>query len=121
MKAPAWPGHVPDIRILSDAVVCMLSGGQQPHLIRVPRRLRELQSRIYDDAADLAQRHGRAARPSEIARHLGVDVEIVLDGLAAQTVGQLKVADIDWVLAWSAPDGRAASASSAFAWNDLHE
>lgn len=37
------------------------------HTIRLPRRLRELQSRIFDAAADLAQRHGRAARPSEIA------------------------------------------------------
>jgi RNA polymerase sigma-B factor len=52
--------------------------------IRMPRRLRELQSRIYDAAGELAQRHGRAARPSEIARHLGLDVEIVLEALAAQ-------------------------------------
>jgi len=52
--------------------------------IRVPRRLRELHGAIYDTAAELGQRLGRAARPSEIAAHLGVDVEIVLDGLAAQ-------------------------------------
>ena len=51
--------------------------------IRVPRRLREMQARIYDVAAELAQRLGRAARPSEIAAALGVDVEVVLDGLAA--------------------------------------
>jgi RNA polymerase sigma-B factor len=57
------------------------------HTIRVPRRLRELQSRICDAAGELAQRHGRAARPSEIARHLGVDVEIVLEGLAAHGAG----------------------------------
>jgi RNA polymerase sigma-B factor len=55
--------------------------------IRLPRRLRALQGQIYDAAAELAQRHGRAARPSEIARHLGVDVEVVLDGLAAQGAG----------------------------------
>jgi RNA polymerase sigma-B factor len=54
--------------------------------IRMPRRLRELQAGIYDAAAELAQRHGRAARPSEIARHLGLDVEIVLEALAAQSV-----------------------------------
>jgi RNA polymerase sigma-B factor len=53
--------------------------------IRMPRRLRELQSRVYDAAGELAQRHGRAARPSEIARHLGLDVEIVLEALAAQS------------------------------------
>jgi DNA-directed RNA polymerase specialized sigma subunit len=35
------------------------------------------------NTGELAQRHGRAARPSEIARHLGVDVEVVLEGLAA--------------------------------------
>jgi RNA polymerase sigma-B factor len=52
--------------------------------IRVPRRLRELQSSIYDAAADLGQRLGRAARPSEIAAQLGVDVEVVLEGLAAR-------------------------------------
>jgi RNA polymerase sigma-B factor len=52
--------------------------------IRVPRRLRQLQARIYDAAGELAQRHGRAARPSEIARHLGLEREVVLEGLAAQ-------------------------------------
>lgn len=52
--------------------------------IRLPRRLRQLQGQIHDAAAVLAQREGRAARPSEIARHLGVDVEVVLEGLAAR-------------------------------------
>jgi RNA polymerase sigma-B factor len=55
--------------------------------IRLPRRLRTLQGQIYDAAADLAQRLGRAARPSEIARHLNVDVETVLEALAAQGAG----------------------------------
>jgi RNA polymerase sigma-B factor len=63
------------------------------HIIRLPRRLRELQSRIYDAAAELAQRHGRAARPSEIARHLELDVEIVLDGLAAHGAGHASSLD----------------------------
>jgi RNA polymerase sigma-B factor len=52
--------------------------------IRVPRRLREVQSAIYDAAAELGQRLGRAARPSEIAAHLDVGLEVVLEGLAAQ-------------------------------------
>jgi RNA polymerase sigma-B factor len=52
-------------------------------MIRVPRRLREVQARIYDAAGELGQRLGRAARPSEIAAELGVGVEVVLDGLAA--------------------------------------
>jgi RNA polymerase sigma-B factor len=55
--------------------------------IRVPRRLRELQSQIYDAAAELGQRTGRAPRPSDIARQLGVNVEVVLEGLAAQGAG----------------------------------
>jgi RNA polymerase sigma-B factor len=52
--------------------------------VRVPRRLRELKGLIYDTAAELGQRTGRAARPSEIAEALGVGVEVVLDGLAAE-------------------------------------
>jgi RNA polymerase sigma-B factor len=52
--------------------------------IRVPRRLRELQASIYDAAAELGQRLGRAPRPSEIAAALGVELEVVLEGLAAQ-------------------------------------
>ena len=52
--------------------------------IRTPRRLRALQARIYDAVAELGQRHRRAPRPSEIAEHLGVDVESVVEALAAQ-------------------------------------
>jgi RNA polymerase sigma-B factor len=52
--------------------------------IRTPRRLRALQSRIHDAVAELGQRHRRAPRPSEIAEYLAVDVEDVLEALAAQ-------------------------------------
>jgi RNA polymerase sigma-B factor len=61
--------------------------------VRVPRRLRQLQSQIYDAAAQLGQRHGRAARPSEIARQLGVDIEVVLEGLAALGAGHTSSLD----------------------------
>jgi RNA polymerase sigma-B factor len=54
--------------------------------IRTPRRLRALQAGIYTAADELAQRHGRAPRPSEIAAHLEVDVAIVLEALAARGV-----------------------------------
>jgi RNA polymerase sigma-B factor len=54
--------------------------------IRTPRRLRTLQSMVYDATAALGQRHGRAPRPSEIADHLGVDVADVLEALSAQQV-----------------------------------
>ena len=55
--------------------------------IRVPRRLRALQGMIYDAAAELEQHEGRAARPSEIAQRLGVDLEKVIEGLAAKGAG----------------------------------
>lgn len=55
--------------------------------IRVPRRLRALQAAIFEAAAELGQRLGRAARPSEIAGHLDVDLEVVLEGLRAQHAG----------------------------------
>lgn len=61
--------------------------------IRLPRRLRQLQSEIYNAAAELAQRHGRAARPSEIARHLGLEVGVVLEGLAAQNMAHTSSLD----------------------------
>jgi RNA polymerase sigma-B factor len=54
--------------------------------IRTPRRLRTLQSMVHDATATLTQRHGRAPRPSEIAVHLDVDAELVLEALAAQDV-----------------------------------
>jgi RNA polymerase sigma-B factor len=61
--------------------------------IRVPRRVRALQSLIYDTAAELGQRHGRAPRPTEIARALGIDTEEVLEGLQAQQVAHCSSLD----------------------------
>jgi len=58
------------------------------HAIRVPRRLRSLQARIYKAAAELEQRNRRSARPSEIAEWLGVDLEVVIEGLAARGAGR---------------------------------
>ena len=37
--------------------------------------------------------NGRAARPSEIAQRLGVDVEVVIEGLAAQGAGRPRSLD----------------------------
>ncbi len=82
------------------------------HAIRIPRRLRALQSRIYDAAAELAQRHGRAARPSEIARHLELDVEIVLEGLAARGAGYTASLDEP---GWSDDGGSGAGDLTRFA------
>jgi RNA polymerase sigma-B factor len=61
--------------------------------IRTPRRLRALQSMVYEAVTELAQRHGRAPRPSEIAAHLDVDVEVVLQALSAQNA--VRTASLD--------------------------
>jgi RNA polymerase sigma-B factor len=63
------------------------------HTIRTPRRLRALQAMIYDAAGELGQRHGRAPRPSEIAAHLDVDVEVVLEALSAHGVARTESLD----------------------------
>lgn len=52
--------------------------------MRVPRRLKDLQSSIAGAVGPLSQELGRAPRPSEIARRLGMAVEEVLEGLDAQ-------------------------------------
>jgi len=51
---------------------------------RVPRRLKDLQSQMTAAVGPLSQELGRAPRPSEIARRLGIPVEEVLEGLEAQ-------------------------------------
>jgi RNA polymerase sigma-B factor len=56
-------------------------------MIRVPRRLRELQSVLHDAVGELSQSLGRAPRPSEIAEFVGIDVERVLEGLQALSAG----------------------------------
>ena len=61
--------------------------------IRVPRRLRALQSAIFEASAELGQRNGRAVRPSEIALHLQIDVAEVLEGLQAQYAGHTSSLD----------------------------
>ena len=52
--------------------------------MRVPRRLKDLQSTINGAVGPLSQELGRAPRPSEIAARLGMPVEEVLEGLDAQ-------------------------------------
>lgn len=51
--------------------------------VRPPRSIQELQSRILAAESDLVQELGRSPRPSDLARHLDVDLEQVLDALAA--------------------------------------
>ncbi|MFR9801466.1 RNA polymerase sigma factor SigF [Pseudonocardia sp. RS010] len=52
--------------------------------MRVPRRLKEMQSSINGAVGPLSQELGRAPRPSEIAERLGISTEEVLEGLDAQ-------------------------------------
>ncbi|MBC3191203.1 SigB/SigF/SigG family RNA polymerase sigma factor [Pseudonocardia sp. C8] len=51
--------------------------------VRVPRDLKELAVRVRSTADDLGQRLGRAPRPSELARELGVGTDEVVDALGA--------------------------------------
>jgi RNA polymerase sigma-B factor len=51
--------------------------------IRPPRSVQELQSRITTAEGELFQTLGRSPRPSEIAGHLGVELELVVDSLSA--------------------------------------
>jgi RNA polymerase sigma-B factor len=51
--------------------------------IRVPRPIKELQSRVYQAADEMSQRMGRAATPTELARHLNVGLDMVIEALQA--------------------------------------
>ncbi|WP_395693780.1 SigB/SigF/SigG family RNA polymerase sigma factor [Nocardioides sp.] len=51
--------------------------------LRPPRSIQELQTRILAAEGELAQQLGRSPRPSDLAHHLDVDLEQVLDALAA--------------------------------------
>lgn len=52
--------------------------------LRVPRRLKELQTPIRDAVGSLTTVLERAPKPSEIAEHLGIGVTEVMDALRAQ-------------------------------------
>ena len=52
-------------------------------VVRPPRRVQELQSRISRAQAQLEQALGRSPRPSELASHLEVDLDDVVEALAA--------------------------------------
>ncbi|HSF36617.1 MAG TPA: SigB/SigF/SigG family RNA polymerase sigma factor [Nocardioides sp.] len=62
-------------------------------MIRVPRRVQQLQARIRATQHELEALLGRSPRPSEIALHLGVDPDEVVEALAAD--GCFRPASID--------------------------
>lgn len=51
--------------------------------LKVPRRLKELQGQLIQARSELSQLSGRAPTPSELAQHLGIDRETVVDALIA--------------------------------------
>jgi RNA polymerase sigma-B factor len=51
--------------------------------VRVPRRLKELHLSLTAAIAELSQRNGRAPTATELAEHLGISREEVLEGLEA--------------------------------------
>jgi len=51
--------------------------------MRVPRRLKDMHVSINAAVSDLSQRLGRAPKPSELAQHLDLPVNEVLEGLEA--------------------------------------
>ena len=52
-------------------------------VVRPPRRIQEIQSRLTRAEGDLAQELGRQPRPSELAAHLSVEMDEVTEALAA--------------------------------------
>ena len=56
--------------------------------VRVPRRLKELHLAINAAVAELSQHNGRAPTASELASHLGLSREEVLEGLEAANAYQ---------------------------------
>jgi RNA polymerase sigma-B factor len=52
-------------------------------VVRPPRPVQQAQSRITAVESDLCQTLGRAPRPSEIADQLGLDLDLVVEALAA--------------------------------------
>ncbi|MEE4025737.1 SigB/SigF/SigG family RNA polymerase sigma factor [Gordonia sp. PKS22-38] len=53
--------------------------------MRVPRRAKESSLRIGRASDELVQQLGRSPRPSELARHLDMPVDEVIDGLMARS------------------------------------
>lgn len=53
-------------------------------MIRLPRRMQELQAAIPPASLELSQSLGRSPRPAEIADYLGEDVDAVVEALATR-------------------------------------
>lgn len=51
--------------------------------VRPPRRVQELQAAVVRAEGDLVQQSGRSPRPSELAAHIGADVDDVIEAMSA--------------------------------------
>jgi RNA polymerase sigma-B factor len=69
--------------------------------VRPPRRVQETQARITQAEGELVQQLGRSPRPSEIAAHLDMDVDDVVEAMSAD--GCFAPSSLDRPLA--GPDG----------------
>lgn len=88
VKAVRRYEYAPDRDFLSFAVPT-IRGELRRHFrdvgwtIRPTRRVQEAQTRITQAESELLQKLGRSPRPSEIAQHLNVDPDVVLEALSA--------------------------------------
>jgi RNA polymerase sigma-B factor len=62
--------------------------------LKVPRRIKELQPQMVRARAHLSQRLGRAPNASEIAEHLGIDRELVVDATIGGSAYSTKSTDM---------------------------
>lgn len=53
--------------------------------VKVPRRLKDLQGQLVRARGELSQRIGRAPTPTELAEHLGIDRETVVEATIASS------------------------------------
>jgi RNA polymerase sigma-B factor len=64
--------------------------------IRPPRTIQDTQQRIAAAEGELVQTLGRSPRPSEIAKHLDLDLDLVTEALSANGCYQPSSLDATW-------------------------
>jgi RNA polymerase sigma-B factor len=62
--------------------------------VKVPRRLKDIQRQLVKARGELSQRLGRAPTASEIADHLGVDRELVVEAMIAGSSYSTRSTDV---------------------------
>ena len=82
--------------------------------VRPPRWLQELQPRLVAAESVLYQRLGRSPRPSELAQHLDVELDRVLDALAANGCFSPASLDAPYGEGESSPTDRLGVTEAAF-------